>query len=479
MSTAIAPLSRAPINVPEARGGWLIAASLALVDALALIAAFVVAVSIRHAFRSDYEVSFYLALTPAVLLFLAAYALADLYPAVALSPVLEVELLCKSTTATYLLLLAFSFFLRDVEAYSRAALVLAWVLSMVATVVGRLAARHFLGPRAWWGEPVVLLGNPHDTEAVVRQLRSRPGLGLKPYAILSEADTTPTNILDVPVVGRFSYAPELARQAGLKYCILAMPQMRGDQLTRLFEQYASGFRTVVVIPDLFGLASLGISTRDFGGILGLEVRQQLLRRWPRLLKRAMDLLLSITAMVCLSPLFLALYLIVRLSSPGGAIFGHTRIGQDGHTFRMLKFRTMREDGAAILERFLANNVEAAREWERDRKLKDDPRVTAIGRLLRRTSLDELPQFWNVFRGDMSLIGPRPIPESEVERYPGKLYFRVRPGITGLWQVSGRNATTYAERIFYDEYYVRNWSVWLDTYILSRTIRVVLTGEGAY
>jgi lipopolysaccharide/colanic/teichoic acid biosynthesis glycosyltransferase len=146
-----------------------------------------------------------------------------------------------------------------------------------------------------------------------------------------------------------------------------------------------------------------------------------------------------------------------------------------------KFRTMVVDGDEVLRRHLQSNAGLMEEWIRDQKLKADPRVTAIGRLLRRTSLDELPQIWNVIRGDMSFVGPRPIVQSEIERYGLKysLYQKVRPGLTGLWQVSGRNNTTYAERVRFDEYYVRNWSVWLDLHILGETVKVVLTGDGAY
>jgi lipopolysaccharide/colanic/teichoic acid biosynthesis glycosyltransferase len=162
-------------------------------------------------------------------------------------------------------------------------------------------------------------------------------------------------------------------------------------------------------------------------------------------------------------------------------YGHTRHGRDGKTFKALKFRTMFQNGESLLVKHFQGRPEELAAWNRDQKLKCDPRITSVGRWLRRYSLDELPQLCNVVLGQMSLVGPRPIVSAEVLKY-GRgydLYSRVRPGITGLWQVSGRNNTTYPERVAFDEYYVRNWSIWLDTYILVRTIRAVLFAEGAY
>jgi lipopolysaccharide/colanic/teichoic acid biosynthesis glycosyltransferase len=163
------------------------------------------------------------------------------------------------------------------------------------------------------------------------------------------------------------------------------------------------------------------------------------------------------------------------------LFFHRRIGHGGRQFRMRKFRSMRKDGNKILEEYLANHPEERAEWAEKRKLRNDPRVTRVGRILRKTSLDELPQLWNVLRGDMSLVGPRPIVAEDATKYNEWFdhYCRVVPGLTGLWQVSGRSDTDYKKRVDLDSYYVRNWSPWFDIYLLARTVRVVLKGEGAY
>jgi len=199
------------------------------------------------------------------------------------------------------------------------------------------------------------------------------------------------------------------------------------------------------------------------------------------LKRAADIAISSALLIGLAPALGILWLAVRLSSPGPAFYGQRRIGAGNVPFTAWKFRSMRPDADAVLERHLMANPALRAEWDRDHKLKNDPRVTAVGRLLRKTSLDELPQLWNVLRGDMSTVGPRPIVPAEVAKYGETFddYIRVRPGITGLWQISGRNNTTYAERVAFDSYYVKNWSLLLDGRILLRTIKTVIFAEGAY
>ncbi|WP_338064767.1 exopolysaccharide biosynthesis polyprenyl glycosylphosphotransferase [Thermus parvatiensis] len=202
---------------------------------------------------------------------------------------------------------------------------------------------------------------------------------------------------------------------------------------------------------------------------------------PRLAKRIIDVGLSLIGGLLLLPFLALIAILIKLDSPGPVLYGHTRIGQNGRRFKAWKFRSMVKDADKVLKEYLEKHPELREEWERDQKLRSDPRVTRIGRILRQTSLDELPQLWNVLRGEMSLVGPRPIVQDEVIKYGEKfaLYIKVKPGMTGLWQVSGRNDTTYQERVNLDIYYIRNWSLWLDLYILARTVWVVLTRKGAY
>ncbi|MEI6158986.1 MAG: sugar transferase [Roseococcus sp.] len=199
------------------------------------------------------------------------------------------------------------------------------------------------------------------------------------------------------------------------------------------------------------------------------------------LKRAMDVLIAGAMMVALAPIFVILALIVRADG-GSAFFAHRRVGRDGESFGCLKFRSMVMDSQARLEALLASDPAARAEWDATRKLKNDPRVTKIGRFLRATSLDELPQLLNVLRGEMSLVGPRPVIQSELDRFYGAAamhYMSVRPGITGLWQVSGRSDTSYAQRVALDMAYVTSFSVWQDIRILLRTPVAVLSRRGAH
>jgi Undecaprenyl-phosphate galactose phosphotransferase WbaP len=195
----------------------------------------------------------------------------------------------------------------------------------------------------------------------------------------------------------------------------------------------------------------------------------------------MDLAVTLSAGICILPLVGMIAAIIKLTSAGPIFYSQERLGRNGRKFRAWKFRSMVSNADQVLKVYLAKHPELREEWERDYKLKNDPRITRIGRFIRKTSLDELPQIWNVICGDMSLVGPRPIVQAEIAKYKEtyRQYTRVTPGISGLWQVSGRNNTTYDERLAYDRYYVENWSPWMDLYILSRTIRVVLLREGAY
>lgn len=198
------------------------------------------------------------------------------------------------------------------------------------------------------------------------------------------------------------------------------------------------------------------------------------------LKRGLDVVIAATALVALSPLFLFVTIILRLTDPGPVFFGHKRVGLGGRSFRCLKFRTMCVDADVVLERLLASDPEIAAEWEATRKLRNDPRISRIGRVLREYSLDELPQLINVLRGEMSLVGPRPVVTSELTRYGNAAvhYLSARPGITGLWQVSGRSDTTYRARVSLDARYVTEWSLTGDVVILLRTIPAVLGARGS-
>ena len=241
-------------------------------------------------------------------------------------------------------------------------------------------------------------------------------------------------------------------------------------------------RSVSVIPNIRGIPLYGtdMSFLFSHEMLLLRVNNNLAKRSSRILKRIMDIVGSLVIIILLSPVLLYLYFSVKKDG-GNAIYGHPRIGRNGKTFNCLKFRSMVVNSKEVLEELLRTDPEARAEWEKDFKLKNDPRITKIGAFIRKTSLDELPQLFNVLKGEMSLVGPRPIVADELERYQDDVeyYLMAKPGMTGLWQVSGRNDVDYNTRVYFDSWYVKNWSLWNDIAILFKTVNVVLKRDGAY
>ena len=450
---------------------------LLLTDLAMATASLLLAIWLRYLWDRTLLWEVYLPLWPAVALFPLAYALAGLY-GVGIAPPEELRRLSYATSLVFIVLGSATFMYKAGADYSRGAFIFAWGLALVLVPLGRALAREVFARRPWWGAPVVILGAGKTGEAVVRILCKTPGLGLKPVALL---DDNPAKwgrrVEGVEVIGGL----ELGRGLGIRRAIIAMPGVSREKLLSIVEQHGGVFSHLILIPDLFGFSSLWVSAKDLGGVLGLEVRQRLLLPAPRFVKRAIDVIVASVGGLLISPLLLVIALLIKLDSPGPVLYGHTRIGQGGRWFKAWKFRTMVKNADQVLKEYLEKHPELREEWERDQKLRNDPRVTRVGRLLRKSSLDELPQLWNVLRGEMSLVGPRPIVQDEVRKYGEKfaLYAKVKPGMTGLWQVSGRNNTSYEERVSLDAYYVHNWSFWLDLYILARTLWVVISRNGAY
>jgi Undecaprenyl-phosphate galactose phosphotransferase WbaP len=265
--------------------------------------------------------------------------------------------------------------------------------------------------------------------------------------------------------------------------VIALEGSNADIQTDLLARLSSaGHREVFLAPTLRGFALHGMEITHFfrHELLLLGLRNNLARKGPRLLKRIFDVVTSLALLCFLAPLLIWIVLSIRLSG-APALFSHPRVGQGGRVFPCYKFRTMVLDADHVLQHLIETDEAIRAEWNREFKLKNDPRVTKIGRFLRGTSLDELPQIWNVLKGDMSLVGPRPVVPEELQRYGDarSLYLQVRPGITGLWQISGRNNVDYSYRVALDTWYVRNWSLWYDLAILVKTVSVVFGRKGAY
>ena len=481
---------------------WLPVLILFASDFLMLCLASIASFYIKRITNPALDAQIYFPLWPALLPFHAAFLAARLYPVVAMNAVDELRRLTWCTTLVFIALAATNFLFKHGLIYSRQVFFIAWLLALVFLPVGRTMARALFAKWHWWGQSAFILGAGAAGELVVRNLQRQPSLGLRPIAVFDDDPAKRGSLCGVPVIGDVTLAPKLAQEIGVSYCIMAFPGVSAARQLELLEIYHQSFKHCIVIPHLFAFATLRVPSKDLGSILGLDVQQPLLMPVPRFLKRVGDIVFTVIGGTLILPLIALCVLLVKLDSPGPVFFGHRRIGRNGQHFKAWKFRSMYQDSKERFKDFVeyGNNTmgdhwndlafwneclktsKTARvEWDNSQKFKRDPRVTRIGQFLRRTSLDELPQIWNVLMGEMSLVGPRPIVDEEVEKYDKyfSLYLKVTPGITGLWQVSGRTDTTYKERVQLDTFYVRNWSLWLDIHILARTVRVVLLGQGAY
>jgi Undecaprenyl-phosphate galactose phosphotransferase WbaP len=457
---------------------WLCSLVVFACDAIALTFTASLVLLGKRASGGGLDIHRYFALWPALGLFFAIFAASSLYPGIIHNAVTELRRLGLGLTISFLVMGGLIFVTRSVDDYPRRVLFLWWLMAMIVTPLMRSVVRELVCHKPWWGIPIAVFYTGVESADIIRELEKHPEIGLKPVVILSSPHAVrPGHRL--PVIDmRFAAA---VRAGGVDRALIALPDAGCGKLMQDLEVFESLFPRLLIMHSSPALYSLTVDARQIGGSLAVEVRRDLLLPLPRLAKRLMDLLIACLVLPAVGFTILVLGILVRLESPGPAFYGHRRIGRDHSSFRAWKLRTMQVNGDELLQKALAENGALREEWLRDRKLRHDPRITRVGRFLRKASLDELPQLWNVLRGEMSLVGPRPIVEEEVVTYGQNfsLYCRVTPGLTGLWQVSGRNTVSSRDRVRLDSYYVRNWSPWLDLHILARTAKVVLTGQGAY
>ena len=408
-----------------------------------------------------------------------AYGGVGLYPAAGVSGSDEFRRLTFATSGVWLVLVASVALGRGFAEVGP--LVGTWLVALASVPFARAVFRLNFGGRPWYGVPVVVFGAGKAGSFLIRRMKMFR-YGFRPVAIFDDdPQRHGTRVQGVPVVGSLDAATAYAA-LGVRHVVIAMPSLRYERVTEIVRGSARPFPNVILLPEFTGVASVGISTRNLGGLAGLHVRQELLRRRNMVMKRALDLLVLLPIALVSAPIVAIAALAVWRASPGNPFYAQEREGYGGRTFRMWKLRTMYLDASDRLERHLAADPEAAAEWATRFKLADDPRILpGIGRFLRKTSLDELPQIWNVLRGEMSLVGPRPFPRYHLDAFGATfrtLRSEVRPGITGLWQVTARADSNLALQEELDTLYVSNWSMWLDFYLLARTPWAVLNGRGA-
>ncbi|HET6515388.1 MAG TPA: undecaprenyl-phosphate galactose phosphotransferase WbaP [Thermodesulfovibrionales bacterium] len=368
---------------------------------------------------------------------------------------------------------------------SRLVLLGMWVASLFVFPIFRLLGKRFLYNTGLWRERALILGAGNAGRLAMEGLQREKHMGYDVIGFLDDDESKKGTIIGgKKVFGRVKYFSRYVNELGIKTVIIAIPTLTPQRLTSLTASVQNHAVNTIVIPDLRGIALLNTDLLHlfYEEIFLMNIKNNLKSLTNRAIKRGFDVFFSVLFLPVVLPLIGAFAALIRLETSGPAIYAHERVGKNGKVFRCYKFRTMHKDAEEKLKELLENDEDLRAEWETTWKLKDDPRITRTGRFLRKTSLDELPQLFNVLQGTMSLVGPRPVTHFEVETYykdTAALCFCVPPGITGLWQVSGRSNTDYDRRVKLDAWYIRNWSLWLDIAILFKTLKVVAKMDGAY
>lgn len=331
--------------------------------------------------------------------------------------------------------------------------------------------------------PVLLVGAGKTAELVNKSLQRMP---VSYYKIIGYVDDNPKSASiakEYPCLGTFDDVENVIKDTGVQTVLICAPGLESKKLVALINRLQLLVKRVAFVPELFGLPTSNISARGMmeEQAVVLRVQNNLARKSNRIMKRIFDIVATVCGGIFILPFMLIIAIIIYLDSGGPIIYKQKRVGRNGKEFNFYKFRSMVKNADTILEEYLNTHEDEKKEWQKNFKLKNDPRVTKIGKIIRKTSIDELPQLWNVLIGDMSLVGPRPLLPNEVERYSSYIedYKLVLPGLTGVWQVSGRSDTTFEERVIMDSWYIHNWSVWIDIVYLLKTVLVVVKSKGAY
>ena len=348
----------------------------------------------------------------------------------------------------------------------------------------RLLVRYLCNRANILLEPTIIIGSDDTAKRVLNYSATNSFFGIKVVGIIDDKSSGTVLEGKYPLLGPTDKAARIILRTGVQNILVLAPRMDKRRLYSLIDEIFPLVKNISFVPETEELpvSNMEMHRLYSENLVVISVKNNLSCWYNQFFKRAFDLSVATLGTIAISPFLLGIAIAIKVSSPGPAIYAHRRIGRNGAHFNCYKFRSMVSDSDKRLKEFLEANPEAAKEWEESHKLKHDPRVTKIGALLRKTSLDELPQLFNVIRGQMSLVGPRPIVDEEIIKYDVFFsdYTLVRPGMTGLWQTSGRSDTSYSRRVRLDAWYVRNWNIWLDISLLVKTVRVVLSSRsGAY
>ncbi len=396
----------------------------------------------------------------------------------------EARVLVKSVSLAAITLLAIVTLGKMGDIVSRIVLVGLWTCSLFLFPVFRLWGKKWLYSAGIRKEKVLIIGAGNAGILAMEGLEREKHMGYHVVGFLDDdARKSGSTIHGKRVLGPVAEHRRLIRDFGIRTVIIAIPSLPPDKLSALTARVQNYATNTMLIPDLRGIALLNTDLFHLflEEIFLISIRNNLKSVTNRFVKRLFDLTICICTLPLVLPVIGVIGILIMLESRGAAIYAHDRIGRKGRQFKCLKFRTMQRDAEEKLREMLESDAVLRNEWETTWKLRDDPRVTRVGRFLRKSSLDELPQILNVLKGEMSLVGPRPYLPREIPQISenSAVIGSAKPGITGLWQVSGRSDTGYRYRVKLDTWYVMNWSLWLDIAILFKTVRVVLKAEGAY
>lgn len=396
----------------------------------------------------------------------------------------ETRNLVKAVSLASLALMAIVTLGKMSDIVSRIVLLGMWALSVFLFPVFRLWGKKLLYALGIWRERILILGAGNAGRLVSKGLMREKHMGYDVVGFLDDDERKLGQMIHGrKVFGRVDEFTRFLQELDITTAVIAIPSLTSERMSALTAQVQNSTSNTMVVPDLKGIALLNTDLFHLfvEEIFLMNIKNNLKSLANRFVKRLFDVTVSTLMMPVLLPVIGFIGLIIRLETPGFAIFSHDRIGKNGTPFRCYKFRTMQKDAEITLTEMLESNEALREEFEKCWKLKEDPRITRIGRFLRKSSLDELPQIFNVLKGEMSLVGPRPyLPREKSDIQENiRIICSAKPGITGLWQVSGRSNTSCQYRVKLDAWYVMNWSLWLDMVILFKTVRVVLKAEGAY
>jgi Undecaprenyl-phosphate galactose phosphotransferase WbaP len=413
--------------------------------------------------------------------FILIFQIHKLYPGVSLAPSEEMRRFFIGSLIAYGGIIMSRFIEYEVWDTINTAFLISCVFSTLILLVTRSLTHWFLHITKLGGIPTVIYGSGTTAKLLADCLLKSARSGYVPVLFLDDNPLGEDEYKNIPIIHDISAGQELVKRHNIKMAIVAMPKLDAKKLKHLLNTSVSAFRYNVIIPNFYNISSIWMSVRDFSGVLGIDTSNKFNLSWNLIIKRALDLFVVIFGGIILLPFLLVIALLIKATSAGPVLYKQKRLGKNGLHFYTYKFRSMAVDAEERLNKLLETNPELNKEWKETHKLHKDPRITGIGRLLRRTSIDEFPQLINILKGEMSLVGPRPIVDEEIEKYGEDFHrvFSIKPGLTGLWQVSGRSDAYYLDRVAYDIYYLQSWSVWLDLWIIFRTFGVVLIGKGAY